>query len=63
MKAIINVPKGSAYARYNGKEFFITLFKAFAIKGKLLIPVKGVDPEHPDNFVDFNQDELIFVNK
>lgn len=62
MKAIINVKKGSGFENHNGQEFEIDLTKAITCKGKLIIPIKGVRPEFPENYTDFLQDELIFKN-
>lgn len=62
MKATINVKKGSGFENHNGQTFEIDLSKAITCKGKLIIPIKGVRPEFPNNFTDFSQDELIFEN-
>lgn len=62
MKAIINVKKGSGFENHNGQEFEVDLSKALTVKGKLIIPIKGVRPEFPDNYTDFSQDELFFIN-
>jgi hypothetical protein len=62
MKATINVKKGSSFAKYNGQTFEINPSQFMTIRGKLLIPVRGVNPEYPSNYTDFKQDELIFSN-
>ena len=60
MKATINVNKKSGFAKYNGQTFIVDPCKFLAIKGKLLIPIQGVNPEYPSNYTDFTQDELTF---
>ena len=62
MKATINVKKGSSFAKYNGQIFEVNPSQFCTIKGKLLIPIRGVNPEYPSNYTDFTQDELIFSN-
>jgi len=62
MKATINVNKNSSFAKYNGMIFNIEPTKFFTVKGKILVPIKGVNPEYPLNKTDFTQDELIFSN-
>lgn len=62
MKVTINVKKGSSLAKYNGQTFEVKPSEFMTIKGKLLIPIRGVNPEYPSNFTDFTHDELIFSN-
>lgn len=62
MKAIINVKKGSSFEKYNGQEFEVNPCDFLTARGKLIIPIKGLNPEYPSNFTDFTQDELIFSN-
>jgi len=62
MKATINVKKGSSFAKYNGKSFEVNPCDFIPIKGKLLIPIRGLNPNFPDNYTDFTQDEIIFSN-
>lgn len=62
MKATINVKKGSSFAKYNGQTFEVKPSKFLTIRGKLLIPIRGLNPEYPSNYTDFTQDELIFSN-
>lgn len=62
MKATINVKKGSSFAKYNGQTFEVNPSEFLVLRGKLLIPVKGVNLEYPSNYTDFTQDELIFSN-
>jgi hypothetical protein len=62
MKVTINVKRGSSFAKYNGQSFEVNPCNFLVLKGKLLIPIRGVNPEYPSNFTDFTQDELIFSN-
>jgi hypothetical protein len=62
MKATINVKKGSSFAKYNGQIFEIEPLKFLTVRGKLIIPIKGINSEYPLNYTDFTQDELIFSN-
>ena len=62
MKATINVKKGSSFEKYNGQEFKVDPCKFLTIRGKILVPIKGINPEYPSNYTDFTQDELIFSN-
>lgn len=63
MKATINVKKGSSFAKYNGQTFIVDPAKFLTIKGKILVPIRGLNPEYPSNYTDFMQDELIFSNE
>lgn len=60
MKVTINVNKKSAFAKYNGQSFEIEPNSFLTIKGKILVPIRGLNPEYPGNQTDFTQDELIF---
>ena len=60
MLATINVKNSSSFAKYNGKIFNVEVDKMIAVRGKLVIPIKGINPEFPDNYTDFTQDELLF---
>jgi len=60
MKATINVKKGSGFENCNGKKFDVDFSKAVTCKGKIILPLKGVRDEYPNNYTDFSQDELIF---
>lgn len=62
MKATINTKPGSSFAKYNGQTFEVDPSQFMTIRGKLLIPIRGVNPEYPSNFTDFTHDELIFSN-
>ena len=62
MKATINVRKSSPFAQYNGVKFDVDFSKAITCNGKLIISIKGVSKEYPNNYTDFTQDELIFSN-
>ena len=62
MKAIINVKKQSVFAKFNKQAFEIDFTKAITCGGKLILPIKGVNPEFPNNYVDFSTDELLFSN-
>lgn len=62
MKATINVKKGSSFAKYNGQTFNVEPSDFLTTRGKILVPIRGVQPEYPSNFTDFTQDELIFSN-
>jgi hypothetical protein len=63
MKAIINVRKGSGFEMHNGEKFEVDFSKVVTCKGKLIIPIKGVRKEYPNNYTDFSQDELIFIEQ
>lgn len=60
MKATINVKKGSSFAKYNGQTFEVDPRTFLTIRGKILVPIRGVNPEYPSNYTDFTQDEIIF---
>ena len=60
MKATINVKKGSSFAKYNGQTFKVDTRTFLTIRGKILVPIRGINPEYPSNYTDFTQDELIF---
>lgn len=60
MKVTINVKKSSSFAKYNGKVFEVNPMKFITAKGKIVVPIRGLNPEYPSNYTDFNQDELIF---
>jgi len=60
MKVTINVKKGSSFAKYNGQTFEVNPCTFLTIRGKILVPIKGINPEFPENYTDFTQDELIF---
>ena len=60
MLVTINVKKKSSFAKYNGKTFEVNPLEFFAIGGKLIIPIKGINNEFPQNYTDFSQDEIIF---
>lgn len=49
-------------AKYNGQTFEVNPSEFLVLRGKLLIPIRGVNPEYPSNYTDFTQDELIFTN-
>lgn len=60
MKATINVKKSSGFAKYNGMQFDVDPSKFLTIKGKILVPIRGINKDYPSNYTDFTQDELIF---
>lgn len=60
MQATINVKKGSSYTKYNGHTFTVDPSKFLTINGKILVPIQGLNPEYPKNYIDFTQDELLF---
>ena len=62
MKVTINVNKKSGFAKYNGQTFEVNPSTFLTIKGKILVPIRGVNPMYPSNTTDFTQDELIFGN-
>ncbi len=62
MKVTINVNKNSSFAKYNGLTFEVNPLSFLTIKGKILVPIRGLNPEYPSNYTDFNQDELLFSN-
>jgi len=61
MWVVINVSSGSAYAHLNNKRFFVNPEDFLVIKGKVIVPIKGVDNHFPDNFTDFSIDELKYI--
>jgi hypothetical protein len=61
MLVTINVKKKSSFAKYNGKTFEVNQSEFFTVKGKLIIPIKGINNEFPQNYTDFSQDEIIFL--
>jgi hypothetical protein len=60
MKATINVKKSSSFAKYNGQTFEVDPCTFLTIRGKILVPIRGLNPEYPSNYTDFIQDEIIF---
>lgn len=56
MKATINVKASSQYARLNGLSFPIK--DTFTIRGVRWYGLVGVNPEFPNNQVDFSEKEL-----
>jgi len=62
MKVTINVKKTSAFSKYNGQTFIVNPKDFLTIKGKILVPIRGINIHYPSNQVDFTQDELIFTN-
>lgn len=63
MKATINVKKKSIYSCYNGQTFDIDPLDFLTVKGKIVVPIQGVNPMYPTLYTDFTQDELIFTFK
>jgi hypothetical protein len=62
MKVTINVKKGSSFEKYKGLTYEVDPHTFLTIKGKILVPIRGINPEYPNNYTDFTQDELIFSN-
>lgn len=61
MWVVINVSSGSAYAHLNNKRFLVNPENFFVIKGTVIVPIKGVDNQFPDNHADFSINELKFI--
>ena len=60
MKVTINCKKESGFAKYNGQTFEVDPKNFLTIKGKILVPIRGLNPEYVANYTDFTQDELFF---
>jgi|DEB0MinimDraft_10_1074344.scaffolds.fasta_scaffold212295_2 hypothetical protein len=64
MRTFFVVIKPSVAKRGNYSTDVLTITsKDFydVINGKLMVQVKGANAQYPNNYVDFNIDELIFI--
>ena len=64
MRTFFVVIKPSIAKRLNYSTDVLTITsKDFfdVINGKLMVQVKGANAQYPNNYVDFNIDELIFI--